>query len=527
VAYDALIRGGAILDGSGAPARRADIGVENGWITAIGDLHRQTAGLEIDAVGLTVTPGFIDTHTHSDAASYLPDQQRDIAAAALRQGVTTEVCGNCGFSPFPAPPGTEGRVARHTGILGGPIEWHDLEGFAARVEARGLFANLAPLVGHGTLRAVVIGFEDRAPEPEELKEMRRLAEEALEQGAFGLSSGLIYSPAVYAGTGELVEIARALASYGRPYTTHIRGETEMLLESVAEAIEIGRRAGVAVHISHHKAAGRPNWGRTADSLEMIERAREGRDVTLDVYPYTAGSTRLFALLPPWAQDGGVGPMLERLADRETRRRIATDLGQPSQRWENLALAAGWDAIQISACPARPDTEGRRVDELAGAAGKEPLDFVCDLLVEAGGNASMILHMMDEADVRRVLAHPAATIGSDGIPQPGKPHPRWAGTFARVLGRYTREERLLELPEAVRKMTSAAAGRFGLRDRGRLAPGMVADLVVFDPALVADSATYEDPLLPPTGIRHVLLGGRLAVRDGELTSERLGRVLRAG
>ena len=350
---------------------------------------------------------------------------------------------------------------------------------------------------------------------------------AFEQGAFGLSSGLIYMPGVYAGTEELVELARSVARYGRPYVSHIRGETDMVAASVGEAIRIGREAGLPTHISHHKTAGRRNWGRTEETLGIIEDARStGTDVTVDVYPYTAGSTLLYAMLPPWAQEGGVPAMLERLRDSQARDRIKRELEEGPPEWENLARAAGWDGISVATCPGRPETEGRTIAELAGDEGKSPADAVFDLLIDQSGEVTMILHMMAEADVARVLSYPSAMVGSDGIPLPGKPHPRWAGTFSRVLGRYSREQRLFDLATAVRKMTRLPAERFGLRHRGELEPGKMADIVVFDPEAVLDRATFDMPLEAPSGVRDVLVNGVLAVQGGQLTGARPGRVLRA-
>jgi len=358
--------------------------------------------------------------------------------------------------------------------------------------------------------------------------MVRLAEEAFEQGAFGISSGLIYAPGVYARTEELAAVCRAVARHGRPYTTHMRNESDLVDESVREALAIGAAGGVPVHISHHKAAGRRNWGRTAETLEIVRAARAvGRDVTLDVYPYTAGSTMLAAMLPPWALNGGFDAMSERVADRAVRERITRDMETGLPGWENFTQLAGWDGIVISSCPSHPDYEGRRVPELADATGRSGPDLVFDLLAEDAQRTLMILHVMDDADVRNVLGFEAAMIGSDGIPVPGKPHPRWAGTFARVLGHYRRDAGLLDLASWVRKATGMAADRFSLRDRGYLARGKLADLVVFDPERIADRATYEDPLLPPIGVREVLISGQAVVSGGELTEARPGLVLEAG
>lgn len=528
--FDLLIRNGLVFDGSTKPPVKADVGVIGDRIQDIGDLRAATAREEIDAGGEAVAPGFIDTHTHSDLAWTLEGANVPVAAAAVVQGVTTEICGNCGFSPFPHLPEHRADLERHMTVLfgGTSLDWSDLAGFADTVGTAGVHANLAPLVGHGSVRVGVLGFENRPPREDELQAMKLLVEQAFEQGAFGLSSGLIYMPGVYARTEELIELAKTVARYGRPYISHIRGETDMVADSVREAIRIGRESGVPTHISHHKTAGRQNWGRTAETLAIIDEARKsGSDVTVDVYPYTAGGTLLYAMLPPWAQAGGVTAMLERLKDPISRDRIRKELSEPSSRWENLARAAGWDGIFISTCPAKPEVEGHSVAELAAEAGKDGADYVFDLLIEVDGRATMILHMMDEADVRRVLAYDGAMVGSDGIPLPGKPHPRWAGTFSRVVGRYRREYHLFDLSTAIWKMTGLPAERFGLKDRGRLEKHKVADIVVFDPDKVNDRATFEDPLLSPSGVSTVVVNGVVVVRDGQLTGERPGRVLKAG
>jgi dihydroorotase/N-acyl-D-amino-acid deacylase len=295
----------------------------------------------------------------------------------------------------------------------------------------------------------------------------------------------------------------------------------MVAESIREAIRIGREAGVPVHISHHKVAGKENWGRTAETLALVDAARaDGLDLTLDVYPYTAGSTLLHSILPPWAQADGIAAMVARLRDPGSRSRMKRDLAEGLRGWQNQQRAAGWEGIFIAGCAGRPELEGRRADKL----GADPADAVFDLIAEQQGRVTMVAHTMRDDDVDRVIAHPASLIGSDAIPLPGKPHPRLAGTFARILGRYVRERTLIDLPTAVRKMTALPAARFALRDRGVLAVGKIADLVVFDPATVLDRATYDDPLLPPIGVRDVLIGGRVAIRNGGLTGVRAGVVL---
>lgn len=526
-----VIRGGLVFDGTGAPPQRRDVGLRRGRIEAVGDLSRAgAAGLRLDAQGLAVAPGFIDSHTHSDLACLLPKEHAAVAAAAVRQGVTVEVSGNCGFSPFPFLPERRADVQSHVGVLfrGMTIKWDGFAEYCQVVRGAGLYANLAPLVGHGSLRAGVFGMADRPPTNEELRRMSRLAEEALEQGVVGISSGLVYVPGSYARTDELIALCRTLRGSGRPYTSHIRGETHMVAESVKEAIQIGQGAGVPVHISHHKAAGKANWGRTEETLGLIDAAaRAGLDVSLDAYPYTAASTLLYGLLPPWAQEGGLPAILPRLRDSADRERIRNDLKTGLPNWENLSQAAGWDGIVIANSPGRPEIEGRTLSSLAAEANRPPDEFLFDLLLDQGGNVMMILHLMAETDVQQVLAYPRTMIGSDGIPLPGKPHPRWAGTFSRVLGRYARDLHLFDLSTAIQKMTSLPAARFQLRDRGQIAVGKAADLVIFDPATVIDRATFEDPLLPPVGVRSVFVNGRLVVENGTLTGEKPGDVLSPG
>lgn len=527
--FDVLIRNGAVFDGSGAPPVATDIAINGETIAEVGHLGGATGKVEIDATGMAVSPGFIDTHTHSDMACFLGEEHRDVATGTIRQGVTTEISGNCGFSPFPYLPEHRADLERHLGALFGPHElpWHDLAGYREKVRELGVYSNLAPIIGHGSVRAGVMGFENRTARSDELKTMVRLVEEAFEQGALGISSGLVYSPGVYADTEELIALCSSVKRFGRPYITHMRGETYMVADSVREAIRIAQEGGVPLHISHHKAAGKANWGRTEETLGIIQAARdEGVDVTLDVYPYTAASTLLYGLLPPWVQEGGIPAMLDRLRDSRIRERIVDQFETGVPGWQNIKEAAGWEGIFISSCPGRTETEGKGILNLANNAGKTPADYVFDLLIEQGGRVTMITHIMSEEDVKRVLSYDVAMIGSDGIPLPGKPHPRWAGSFARVLGHYCREEGMLDLAQWVHKITGLSAARFGLADRGVLTKGRRADVVVFDPTTVLDQATYDDPLLSPIGVKEVLLGGQPAVRNQKLVPEKLGRVLEA-
>jgi len=524
--FDVLIRGGEVVDGTGSAPRRADVGVNGDRVEVVDDLSGADAAEVIDATGKVVTPGFIDVHAHTDLAASMPDKYGDIKTASLLQGVTTEVCGNCGFTPFPLEPA---RREEFKEFLSGLFA-EQRGGFATFAEYRDaisefdLAVNLAPLVGHGSIRAGVMGMEDRPPADDELARMESAADQAFAEGAFGLSSGLIYPPGVYGQTEEVIALAKVAGRHGRPYATHMRDEADRVVAAIEEALRIGREGGTGVEISHHKLAGRNNWGRSEETLALIEKARDsGVDVTIDVYPYTAGSTYLAATLPPWVNSGGAPAIVERLRDADTRQRIGKEVEAGSDEWQSLVDKVGWESVVIATAAAHPEFEGKSMVEVGEALGLSPFDAACDLLI-ADPKVLMIIHMMDEADVQRILSAPYAMIGSDGVPTPGKPHPRIAGCFARVLGHYSRDLKLFPLAEAVRKMTSLPASRFGLKDRGAVAAGKIADLVVFDPATVIDRATYDDPLLAPAGVDAVLVNGKVAVRSGTDTRVRSGQVL---
>ncbi|TMR23896.1 N-acyl-D-amino-acid deacylase family protein, partial [Nonomuraea zeae] len=519
VPHDVLITGATLIDGTGAPPRVADVAVRDGRVvhvragtdtdgaagavTAAPDGAARSARV-IDADGLVLTPGFIDLHSHADFSVLdAPD-----AEACLRQGVTTLVTGNCGMSPFPA--------------AHGPTP--DLAGFAAAVDAARPAVNLAPLVGHGALRAAVLGQERRAAGPGELERMRALLAEAARQGAFGLSTGLIYAPGSFAGTAEVVALASEAAAHGLLYATHMRDEGDRLIEAVEEALNTARASGVRLQISHLKAMGPANHGKVAEALALIDAAvAEGHDVACDVYPYTASSTMLTSRLPDWALDGGPPALMKRLADPGTRERILADLRPAVGR---TFLPEG---IVIAALPPGPyaGRVGDSIADIAEDGGVEPAAAVLDVLAAHDAQVMIVNHAMAGRDVDAVLRHPSSAVASDGwvlrAPGDGHPHPRNFGTFARVLGHYVRERDVLPLAEAVRKMTSLPAARLALRDRGTVAPGQVADLALFDPATVTDPATYADPWRYATGVRHVLVGGELALYDGEPTDLRPGRV----
>jgi N-acyl-D-amino-acid deacylase len=525
---DLKIEGATVIDGTGSAGFRADLGVRDDAIAAIGDLAQEPAGTRLQAPGLTLAPGFIDVHSHSDWRLW--SNRR--AESKIRQGVTTEVVGNCGFSPAPVAP--EFRHELDGFALYRPkgmdFSWRSVAEYLRRFDQEGIALNVIQLIGHGTLRIAAMGFARRSPTAAEIKRMEHLLGESIEQGAWGLSTGLIYAPGSYADTAEIVTLARAAGRERGVYASHIRGEGATLLPAVREAIQVGREAELPVQISHIKAAGRANWGRVSEALALVGAARaEGLDVMADVYPYTASSTTLRTLLPDWALEGGLDAMLTRLADPSQRARVRRDIEKPIG--DGVLGRVGWEDILVSYCERRKDAEGKRLSELGAAPDRDPLEAALDLIADEGGKGSMILFQLDEADVRCALAHPSVMIGSDGSAlaatgelAQGRPHPRSYGTFPRVLGEYAREQRVLTLAQAVHKMTGLPARRLGLRDRGTIHPGARADLVLFDARRVADRATYEAPHRYPEGIEHVIVNGRFVIKHGDHTGSLPGRVL---
>ncbi|WP_214324013.1 N-acyl-D-amino-acid deacylase family protein [Nonomuraea sediminis] len=523
---DLLIRGALLADGTGSPLRPADVGVREGRVVLLpprADLVRRAAAQTVEAEGLVVAPGFIDVHTHSDAVTLLGPDAWELAVAPVRMGVTVEICGNCGSGLFPALPERipEMRGSSRAGFGGDVPIFRDFSGFAAAHGSAPRSNHLASLVGHGTLRAGVVGYDERAASPYELEVMCSLLDEALAQGAAGLSTGLIYTPGTYGGTDEVVALAKVAARHGKPYVTHLRDEMARVEEALEEAVEIARRSGAALHVSHHKTAGKHAWGRTERTLARIASLRaSGMDVTCDVYPYTEASTSLSAMLPPWANSGGTQALLGRLRSVSERDRMREAIRDGVPGWENTVGNGGWDRISVACAVRNPSVEGRTIASLGG----DPVDAAAELLLAEDGEVTIISHSMREDDVRRVLASDFSMIGSDGVPKPGHPHPRLAGTFPRVLGRYVREQSLISLETAVHKMTGMAAARFGLTDRGVLRDGAHADLVLFDPGTIADGATYGEPLLPPVGLHTVVVAGEIAVQHGTVTTARPGTVV---
>ncbi len=522
--YDLLIRRATILDGTGASAFQADAAVAAGRFVAIAPRIEGEAARTIDAEGLALAPGFIDIHCHSDRY-HLEHPDGEIK---LRQGVTLEVVGNCGASLAPLAAERAQEAVDHTvggpGRFTGSIDWLSFGQYAAKVTAGRPVLNVMGLVGHGTLRIAAMGFAARPATAAELDRMQGMLAEAMADGAAGLSSGLYYAPGLFADTAEVVALARVAALRGGFYATHLRNEAEGLLDALDEAIGIGRAAGVPVHVSHLKAAGRKNWRLADAAVARIEAARaEGLDVTADVYPYHFSSTSLLAVIPPWALEGGIPVLLARLANRSQRATIIGQIQEGLPGWENIFHNAGWEKIIVSATgdPEGRRWEGRSVADIAATLGRDPCECALDIIAAGNGTVSIIAGSMNEEIVARFIRLPFAMIGSDGAPNAGKPHPRVYGTFPRIVRRFVRELRALSLPEAVHKMTGLTANRLGLPAFGRIAAGARADAVLFDPKRFADTASFEDPCRYPVGVQAVLVAGRLVLEADRATGERPG------
>lgn len=530
--FDLVLLGGRICDGTGNPMFWGDIGIRGGRIEFIGNLKKNSAKESLSLEGLVVAPGFIDLHNHVDQGiGTFPD-----AESYIMQGVTTSVVGNCGLSMAPLSPQhrkeakayLKAFLPRNNDYL---WDWLSLSDFFAHVSQNGMALNLAPLVGQGSIRLAVKGFDPAPASLAEMEEMKYLLRKELEAGAFGLSSGLIYPPGSYTGTEELLELAKILKEYGGFYASHLRNEGDRLIEAVDEAILIGEKNGIPVELSHHKAAGRNNWGKVNATLRIMSEARErGVDVTCDVYPYPAAMTTITSLLPSEALHGGMSDMLERLADPVCRGEIKSSISEGKMKEENWILGIGWERIVIAECAKNSRYEGMSLEKIiAEREPNRPYESFFDWMLEVNGDATMITFGMDEADVRTVLRHPLAAIVSDSwVTSPkagGRPHPRAYGTFPRFLGRYVRDEGLMSLEEGVRKITSMPANRLGLYDRGIVRPGCFADLVVFDPEKIIDTATFSEPHQYPKGIANVVVNGEIVVNENTLVGKRPGRVLR--
>ena len=524
---DLVLKNGRVVDGTGNPWFFGDVGVKNGLIVNIGR-SSQKSQQTVDVQGRVISPGFIDGHCHSDLM-VLDNPRSEIK---LQQGVTTEILGNCGLAPTPFTRENLDLLQSYVEPVLGRTEsewsWETVGRYMDTVVRARLSENVATYVGHGTLRIAVMGFENKAASSNQLERMKHLLEEGLQAGAIGLSLGLMYAPGNYTSREELEELCSVLPKYGGLLATHIRGEGSSLIPSIEEVIWIAERNDVPLQISHLKAAGRSNWGSITRAMELVEEARSrGLDVACDVYPYTAGSTSLTTLLPPWALEGGISRTLEKLRDLDSRKRIREELRHEQEEWDNLVASTGWDNVYISSVGKRfhATLEGKNVAEISESRSVDPIDCMMDLLLEQEGKVSIVFFHMADADVEQVLKWDKSLIASDSLhDQAQMPHPRLYGTFPRILAKYVRAEKLLTLEEAVRKMTSFPARRFKLAGRGLLTPGYAADIVVFDPATISERASYNEPKRFPEGISHVLVNGRLVIESGVHRDERSGKVI---
>ncbi len=521
---DCLIKNGVVIDGSGMEPKETNVGIKGDRIVYIGR-DAVDARVVLDVEGLTVSPGFIDSHAHSEF-TILADGR---AEGKLFQGVTTEINGNCGLSAAPLYGEAAERREQDLTELGIEERWSGFSEYFAILESRGIAINFATLCGHGNIRASVMGYKSDSPDENALSAMKKLLSDAVRDGAIGLSTGLIYPPGVYSETGELAELSRVLSSenpYGI-YTSHMRSEGNTLLESIEEVVRIARETRVKVHISHIKTAGRHNWWKIDQAVELMESVRsEGVSLTCDRYPYVAAGTDLDTILPSWVYEGGVDDELRRLRDPEMVARIKSEIGQRDNAY--------WGSVYISSVTRDENRwmEGENILDISLRLGKSPVDVLIDLVIEERARVGAIFFSMNEDNLRQFLSLPYVMIGSDssvrslsGPTRIGKPHPRGFGTFPRFIGRYVRDEGLMGLPDAIKKITSLPAETFGLKNRGLIKEGYYADIAVFDYDRIIDMATFKEPYRRPKGVVHVFVNGVLALRDFELTGTVSGRVLK--
>lgn len=525
--YSLLIKDALVIDGSGHAPVVADIGIRKDRIADVRPGLPSTALRVIDARGLAVAPGFIDLHTHTDQTIFL----NPAAESKILQGVTTDVVCNCGIGPFPSSKKHQAELASYLSMLeashSAGLDWHDCAGFMTAVENISPGINILPLIGHGALRIAAMGSVDRPPTAREMARMEKLLAENLSQGAWGMSTGLIYPPGSFAKTDELVSLGRILRRFGGLYTSHVRGESATLLDAIDEVIHISRESGIRAQVSHLKAIGRPFWGDGIKALNRLEQARTaGIDIWADQYPYLATSTALSALVPSWAQDGGLDPLLERLAAPELKERLRREIAS------QIDIRGGADRIRIASTGSEMSRSlcGLTLADAARLWQITPEETVMQLLITERGSISAIFFSLSETDLDVIIKNPAVAVASDGYAlsthdTDSTVHPRSYGTFPRVLATYVRDKKLLSLEAAVRKMTALPAHILDLPDRGSIKPNFIADLTVFDPSTVKDTATFENPCQRPEGIAYVIVSGEIAAEAGKLTGRRAGRVLR--
>jgi N-acyl-D-amino-acid deacylase len=527
--YDLLIRGGTVFDGLGNPGIEADVAIRGERIVGIGNrLNASKATRMLDARGLAVSPGFIDMHTHTGVHLIA----NPLAESHIRQGITTEISGNCGSSPFPIVdsriPEAEELTQKRFQV---ELSWRDMEGFFQRLEEQGIALNYATFVGHGNIRGKVVGFEDQPATQDQIDEMQRLIEDHMRAGAWGLSTGLEYTPSSFADTAELIQLCHKVAELGGIHSTHMRNEDNYVLDSIDETIEIARETGVSTQISHLKMALPSNWRKIDEALAMIEQAdKDGIQILADRYPYIAASTGLSTFFPEWARAGNTEDFILRLEDPSLDSRLRAHFKEEEKEigtWKNVRISTvvteknkSYEGLDIIAC--------------ADLAEKQPYEFMRDIIVEEKNQVGMVKFAMNEDNLKRILAHPFVTVGSDGnavatygVLGEGKPHPRYYGTFPRFLGKYVREEKILTWPEAIQKITSVSAQKMGFKDRGQITRDYYADLVLFDPATIIDRATFDDPHQYPEGIQTVIVNGTVVLHEGETTGKLSGKILKKG
>jgi N-acyl-D-amino-acid deacylase len=529
-AFDVVIHGGTVYDGTGQPPRRADVGLKGDRIAAVGDLSSANATRRVDASGLAVAPGFINMLSWSTDTLLVDGRSQ----GEIRQGVTTQIMGE-GSSMGPLTADMKRRMKETQGDLQYEITWTTLAEYLATLERKGVAQNVASFIGSATIREHVVGLDNRPFTSEEMERARALIRDEMQKGALGIGSSLIYAPDTFSTTEELIEMVKAAAPYGGRYISHIRSEGDRLVEAVEELIRIGREAGVPAEIYHLKAGGEKNWPKMEQVIARVEKARgDGLPITADMYTYTAGATGFDACLPPWSREGGPEALFKRIADPPTRQRLVADMRR-ADGWENLCLSAGSPErlllVEFKTEALKPLT-GKRLSDVARERGTDPENTILDLIAADRTRIGVVFFLMSEDNVRRQIRLPWVSFCSDAgsmAPEPpfnrSATHPRAYGSFARLLGRYVREEKLIPLEEAVRRLSDLPATNLGLRDRGRIAPGVFADVVVFDPATIADRATYERPHQYALGVRHVFVNGAQVLRDGEHTGALPGRALR--
>jgi N-acyl-D-amino-acid deacylase len=524
--FDIIIKGGTVYDGSGGPPRRADVGIKGDRIAAVGNLSRASSPTIIDARGQAVAPGFINMLSHSES-SLISDPR---SLSELKQGVTTQIFGEFSMGPL-----NDQMKQRMGQTRGDRIEWTTLAEYLTFLEKRGIPQNVASFIGAVTIREHVIGLEDKQPTPAQLDQMRELVRREMEAGALGITTALIYPPAFFAKTEELIELCKVAAKYKGKYTTHMRSEGNQLIEAVEETIRISREAGLPAEIYHLKASGTANWPKMDQVFRMIQNARrQGLKITADMYTYTAGGTGLDASMPPWVWDGGREAGYKRLQDPDTRRKIADAIRTDSNDWENLyALAGSPDRLLLASFRSEQlkPLIGKTLGDVAKMRGKDPVETIMDLVLEDRSRIGTIYFLMSEDNLKKQIRQPWVSFGSDaasiapeGNTLRSSAHPRAYGNFARLLGKYVREERVISLTEAVRRLSSLPATNLGLDHRGLLKPGMFADVVLFDPQTIADRATFENPHQLSVGVKDVFVNGKHVLKDGEVTGAKPGRAL---